>query len=44
MAKLGKNQNVTIDVLLKICTALRCDISDIMKVIEDDEFKKGYLF
>ena len=39
MAKLGKNQNVTTDVLLKICTALHCDISDIMEVIEDDDLK-----
>lgn len=40
MAKLGKNQNVTTNVLLKICTALHCDMSDIMEVIEDDELKK----
>ena len=30
MAKLGKNENVTTDVLVKICTALQCDISDII--------------
>lgn len=34
MAKLGKNENVTTDVLVKICTALKCDISDIMEIIE----------
>jgi putative transcriptional regulator len=28
MAKLGKNENVTTDVLVKICKALNCDISD----------------
>ncbi|HBR09629.1 MAG TPA: XRE family transcriptional regulator [Clostridiales bacterium] len=39
MAKLGKNQNVTTDVLLKICTALHCDISDIMEVVEDEHLK-----
>lgn len=39
MAKLGKDQNVTTDVLLKICTALHCDISDIMQVVENDDFK-----
>ena len=32
MAKLGKNENVTTDVLVKICTALNCDISDIMEL------------
>ena len=37
MAKMGKNQNVTTDVLLKVCTALHCDISDIMEIVEDDE-------
>ena len=36
MAKLGKNENVTTDVLVKICTALQCDIGDIMEVIEKD--------
>lgn len=34
MAKLGKGENVTTDVLLKICKALECDISDIMEVVE----------
>ena len=37
MAKLGKNENVTTEVLVKICTALKCDISDIME-IEEDQF------
>lgn len=35
MAKLGKNGNVTTDVLVKICTALQCDIGDIMEVVDD---------
>lgn len=35
MAKLGKNENVTTDVLVKICTALQCDIGDIMEVTQD---------
>ena len=34
MAKLRKNENVTTDVLVKICTALKCDISDIMEMTE----------
>ena len=32
MAKLGKNENVTTDVLVKICTTLQCDIGDIMEL------------
>lgn len=35
IAKLGKGENITTDVLLKICRALCCDISDIMEVAED---------
>ena len=35
MAKLGTNENVTTDVLVKICTALQCDISDIMELTQD---------
>lgn len=37
MAKLGKNENVTTDVLVKICTALQCDIGGIMKITENFE-------
>lgn len=35
IAKLSKNENVTTDVLIKICTALKCDFSDIMEIEED---------
>ena len=37
MAKLSKNENLTADVLLKICDALKCDISDIMEISLDDK-------
>jgi DNA-binding Xre family transcriptional regulator len=36
MAKLGKGENVHTDILLKICCALKCDISDIMEVTHDE--------
>lgn len=32
IAKLGKNENVTTDVLIRICAALCCDLSDIMEL------------
>ena len=32
IAKLGKGENITTDVLLKICKALNCDVVDIMEV------------
>lgn len=33
VTKLSKNETVTTDVLLKICEALHCDISDIMEIV-----------
>lgn len=39
LAKLGKNENLTTTVLVKICNALDCDISEIMEVIPEDEGK-----
>lgn len=32
IAKLGKGENVTTDMLLKICNVLNCDIADIMEI------------
>jgi DNA-binding Xre family transcriptional regulator len=37
LAKLGKGENLTTAVLLKICSALDCNICDIMDVIDDDK-------
>ena len=35
MAKLGRNETVHMDILLKICKTLACDISDIMDIVEE---------
>lgn len=35
LAKLGRNENVNTEVLVKICNALHCDISDIMELTEE---------
>ena len=35
LAKLGKNENVNTEVLVKICKTLHCDISDIMEVVAE---------
>ena len=37
IAKLGKNENVTVEVLVKICTALDCNIEDIMELVPDEQ-------
>ena len=37
IAKLGKGENVTTAVLLKICDELDCDIADIMEAMKAKE-------
>ena len=37
LAKLGRNENVNTEILVKICKALECDISDIMEIVDCDE-------
>ena len=36
IAKLGRNENVNTDILLKICVALKCEISDILEIVTDE--------
>ncbi len=36
VTKLSKGENVSMEVLIKICTALNCDIGDIMELIPQD--------
>ena len=36
-AKLGKNENVTLSVLLNICEYLECDFGDIMEAVPEKE-------
>ena len=33
LAKLGKNESVNIDILITICAALDCDITDIIEIV-----------
>ena len=33
LAKLGKNGNVTTDVLVKVCKALSCNVDEIMDIL-----------
>lgn len=41
LAKLGKNDRVTTDVLEKICITLNCDVGDIMEIVDDATTPKG---
>ena len=36
IAKLGRKENVNTDILLKICVALKCEISDILEIVTDE--------
>lgn len=37
LAKLGKGENITTDVLLKICEALNCNINEIIETVPEPE-------
>ena len=44
LAKLGKNETVSMDILLRVCKTLECDIGDIMEITEKGEkiFKETF--
>lgn len=37
VAKMGKGENVSMDVLLKICSELQCDIGDLVEAIPSND-------
>ena len=37
MAKMGKNQPVSVEVLAKICRVMDCTINDIMEILPEEE-------
>lgn len=37
IAKLGKNEMVSMDILVRICTVLQCDIGDIVEIVGSNE-------
>jgi putative transcriptional regulator len=37
IAKLSKNDNVSMDVLIKVCTALNVGVEDVMELVPDTE-------
>lgn len=43
LAKLGRGDNLTTDVLLKVCEALHCNINEIMESVPDpgEEINEG---
>ena len=39
MAKLGKDESVQLEILLKICEVLNCGINDIVEFIDEKEIE-----
>lgn len=37
ITKMSKGENVSLDVLIKVCIALGCDIGDIIELVSDNE-------
>ena len=37
IAKMGRDENVNSDILVRICEALNCDISDIAEIVEEED-------
>lgn len=37
MTKLANNENVTMDVMVKICSALDCKIDDVVEILPDEK-------
>ena len=42
MAKMGKNESVQVETLVKICNVLKCNIEDIMELEESEEQEGDY--
>lgn len=42
LAKLGRNERVTTDVIDKICITLNCDVGDIMEIVPDTPALIGF--
>lgn len=36
LAKLSKNETVSMDVILRLCQVLKCDIGDIVEIVEKE--------
>ena len=37
LSKMRRNENVNMDILVRVCTALNCDIGEIMEIVKKDK-------
>lgn len=35
LAKMGKNENVSTEIICKICNALQCQVEDVMELVDE---------
>ena len=40
MARLRRNEDVRVDVLVKLCTVLNCTVDDILEIIPESDLQK----
>ena len=36
IAKMGKGENISTDIIVRICSALDCDITDILELVDEN--------
>ncbi len=37
LAKMGKEETVSMEVIMRICKELKCDVGDVMEILQDDD-------
>lgn len=37
IAKLGKGANISTDIIIRICSELDCDITDVLELVDDND-------
>ena len=37
LAKMGKDETISMDVIMRICKELKCDVGDIMEILPDED-------
>jgi putative transcriptional regulator len=42
IAKIGRNENINTSVIVKICNALKCDLFDVMELIDEGEGERTH--
>jgi DNA-binding Xre family transcriptional regulator len=41
LTKMSKNENVNVDILVRICNALNCDLQDVAELVPDGDAAGG---